>query len=217
MISVRSLRVRLSILYVVLTMSWMSAVGVLIYLYLKQALSASRAETMVRREQRLVNYVNDVHAHLHGLSLQDQLREFMEANTTPNDIVRIYDLNGTLLYKNAWPSADVAWPDQNCTQPCLGEMTLDHHRMRTISHVTMLDGQPVKLFLAGSMDEHYDLLDHFIRSYFIAAPLMLLASIAGGLLLSRRAMEPVDRITRDARLIGNSESEEARACPEYPR
>lgn len=202
MISVRSLRVRLSILYVVLTMSWMSAVGVFTFLYLRNALAASRAETMARREQRLVNYVNDEYAHFPGLSLQEQLRLFMDANTTPNDLVRIFDLNGRLLYMYGYPSADIGWSGQNCTRPCFNEIALDHHRLRTISHRTMLDGHPVNLYLGGSMDEHYDLLDHVIRSYLIAAPLMLLASIAGGLVLSRRAMEPVDRITRDARLIG---------------
>jgi signal transduction histidine kinase len=74
--------------------------------------------------------------------------------------------------------------------------------MRTLNHIVMLGGRQVRLCLAGSVDEHYTILDNVLNCYLIAFPLMLFASISGGFLLSRRALDPVDRITRDARTIG---------------
>ncbi|SEF64969.1 heavy metal sensor kinase [Bryocella elongata] len=202
MIRFRSIRVKLNVLYVLLTVSWMSVVGLSTYLYLRRALLTSRAETMQRREQRLEHYINDTYAHVPGISLRDQLRYFMDATVAPYDTLEIFDLSGRRIYPDELPHPSIQWPEGICRQACFGEVTLDGHRMRTLKHAAQLDGRPVVLCLAGSMDEHYDVLDRVIRSFLIAAPLMLIASVAAGFLLSRRAMHPVDRMTSDARTIG---------------
>jgi signal transduction histidine kinase len=76
------------------------------------------------------------------------------------------------------------------------------HRLRTLQHIVRLEGKTMHLTMAGIVDEHYDILKMVESSYLIFLPLMLLASIAGGFMLSHRALEPVDRITRAARTLG---------------
>jgi heavy metal sensor kinase len=52
------------------------------------------------------------------------------------------------------------------------------------------------------MGEFYEALDHFAWTVVLASPVLLLVASAGGYWMSRRALEPVDRITRTARAIG---------------
>ena len=50
--------------------------------------------------------------------------------------------------------------------------------------------------------EFYEALDNFAWMVVLVSPLLLLVASAGGYWMSRRALEPVDRITRTARAIG---------------
>jgi len=56
--------------------------------------------------------------------------------------------------------------------------------------------------LAYPLDDFNEALDRFRRVLFLSSPLLLLLASAGGYWLSRRALGPVDQITREARNIG---------------
>lgn len=200
MLNFRSIRVRLSIGYIVFTMSWMMLIGLFSWLYLRSALATSRQQTIVRREQRLLRYMSDEWKHHPDLDLQQQIGHYLEAGVE-SDVVQLFELDGRRLYPVSG-AAEIAWPGNNCKEPCFGQVVLDGHAMRTLKHTVTLDGRSVQLCLAGIVDEHYEILHNVVNSYLIAFPMMLIASISVGYLLSRRALEPVDRITRDARTIG---------------
>jgi heavy metal sensor kinase len=55
--------------------------------------------------------------------------------------------------------------------------------------------------LAYPLDDFYEALDRFRRVLFLSSPLLLLLASAGGYWLSRRALAPVDQVTREARSI----------------
>jgi heavy metal sensor kinase len=197
----RSLRVRLSIWYLIFTMSWMSGIGVFSWLYLRSALAASRMHTMERREHRLLTYMASESKNHPSFNFEQQLGHYLEAGVE-SDIIQIFDLGGKQIYPLTNATAQIQWPGNNCIAPCFGEISQDHHHMRTMKHFVTIDGKPVLLCLAGSVDEHYYILDNVLNCYLIAFPLILIASISGGFLLTRRALEPVDRITRAAKTIG---------------
>lgn len=201
MINFRSLRVRLSIWYIVFTMSWMMFIGLFSWLYLRTALATSRQQTMEKRERRLLRYMADEWEHHPDMNLQQRFTHYLEA-AVESDVVQIFELDGRRRLYPVSGAAEIAWPGSNCMQPCFGQIVLDGQRMRTLNHVVTLDGRPVQLCMAGIVSEHYDILHNVVNSYLIAFPMMLFASISGGYLLSRRALEPVDRITSDARTIG---------------
>lgn len=72
-------------------------------------------------------------------------------------------------------------------------------------------GKPVRVLSAPApmgtvqigipIDEFYDMLDDFTWTALLASPVVLLLAAAGGYLMSRRALAPVDRITRTAEAI----------------
>jgi heavy metal sensor kinase len=86
-------------------------------------------------------------------------------------------------------------------------------RVRTI----VADGKPVRVLTAPVelkpkqfgvaqigvlVDEYYEMLDDVTWTALLASPLLLLLASAGGYWMSRRALEPVDQITRTAGEIG---------------
>jgi signal transduction histidine kinase len=85
-------------------------------------------------------------------------------------------------------------------------------RARTL----VVGGRPVRVLAAPApvadtiwaieigvpIGEFYEALDNFAWMVVLVSPLLLLVASAGGYWMSRRALEPVDRITRTARAIG---------------
>jgi two-component system, OmpR family, heavy metal sensor histidine kinase CusS len=201
-INLRSLRMRLSLLYIVFTLASMISLGVFSYWHLSRALASSRQQTMERREARVLTSINTWPAKDTSLSLGEKLR-LLSMAVSDTDAMQVYDLDGRLIYASPGPDDyKVEWPDRSCTDPCYDVVHKAHHSIRTLNHVVSLDGRQVRLSLSGAISEHSEVLEIIRNSYLISCPLLLIASVAGGLALSHRALEPVHRITSKARTIG---------------
>lgn len=175
------------------TLTCLSAFGLFLSLYLDRALEASRAPTMVRRAARLVAFVNSEHGEDPRRELKDILRDFLRASPENDEIVvrdsagdQLWFAGGGLPYLKEQPG---------CQSPCFRQFRHDGHHLRLYSESVVLNGKPVQLTLAGSIDEHYDILRTVRTSYLIFVPFLLLASLTGGYLLSGRALLPVGRMT----------------------
>ncbi len=200
-INLRSLRVRLCLWYVLLSMISMAALGTFSYVYLVRALASSRQNTMARREARLLRYVADEPRINPNVSLAEELHHYMLASPD-TDILEVSDATGRLVYSTGAASAEpIAWTGAGCTEPCFKVVEVENHKLRVLQQIVPIAAKPYRVTMAGVIDEHYDILHVVERSYLIFLPLMLLASVAGGFMLSHRALEPVDRITRAAHLI----------------
>ena len=196
----RSLRVQLCAWYVLLTMVCMGALGLFSYQYLQHALASSRQQTMQKREDRLLRYVREEPRSATPTPLPESLRRFSLASPDA-DLLQLYSATGERLYPELAPSPMIAWPNSPCLTPCFRMVRLDGHSYRVLQHTVRLHGKDVHLSMAGVIDEHYDILRMVRNSYLIGFPLMLLASIVGGLALAHRALMPVDRMTRAAHTI----------------
>ena len=64
-----------------------------------------------------------------------------------------------------------------------------------------LNGESLVLFAAAPESGNLVILDSFLKGLLAAAPILLLVSSAGGYLLSRKALNPVDKITAATRSI----------------
>ncbi len=202
MMTFRSLRVRLSLLSIVFTLASMSCLGLFSYWYLGRALASSRRQTMDRREARILAYINSWPRRDTSLTLEEKLR-LLSTAIAETDVIQVYDLQGTRLYSS--PGADtfkVDWPGQPCVNPCYAMVYRGGHAIRTLNHVVELDGRRVRLSISGMTDEHFEILRMVRNSYLIFCPLLLVASVFGGFLLSHRAMQPVNQIISEARTIG---------------
>lgn len=201
-INIRSLGFRLSSWYALFTIVWMVCWGTSSYLYLREALASSRQRTMIKREHRLLKYMQDEDLWGAPGSLHRQFHHFLEA-TAETEIIQVFSLDGTRLYpRPGKPARKIVWKGTDCRHVCFGLVHFHGHIMRTLNHVTRLGGRRVRLCMAGEEDEHYNILKTLMNSYFFSAPFLLLACIAGGYALSRRALYPLDRIMRDTRKLG---------------
>src|ERR1700748_1828635 len=204
--SFRSLRVRLGLLYILFTLASMICLGCFSYWYLNGILTSSRQQTMTRREERILAFINKWPKHDTSLSLSEKLRQLSIA-IAETDTIQIHDLTGKILYSSPGPDIYKAdWPGSDCIRPCYAIVKKGGHTIRTLNHVVMLDGQQVRLSIAGTTDEHAEVLRMIRNSYLICCPLLLIASIAGGFLLSHRALQPIHRITSEASTIGIRDS-----------
>ena len=73
--------------------------------------------------------------------------------------------------------------------------------LRVMTLPVRAGGETYIVQLAYPLDDFYEALDRFRRVLFLSSPLLLLLASVGGYWLSRRALAPVDQITREARSI----------------
>ena len=198
-----SLRVRIGLSYTIFTLTCLSAFGLFLTVYLGRALEASRAPTMVRRAARLVAFVNSEHAEEPQRPLTDILNDFLKASPENDEIV-VRDAAGKQLL---FAGGGASWVtgQSDCTTQCFREFRHNGHYLRAYSVNALLAGRPVRLTLAGSIDEHYAILRRVRTSYLIFVPFLLLASLTGGYLLSGRALLPVGRMTAVASQLSISD------------
>jgi two-component system heavy metal sensor histidine kinase CusS len=196
-----SLRIRLSVWYVVFTFVCMGCYGALLLRYLQHELRSSREETMRRREHRLLIFVDEEARLRPESTLEQRMSHFMEA-APETDLIAIRSPEGKLLYPSVDPELPLPPGGPGCReQPCLSLVWIHSHPMRVLTQQIQLAGRPVWLILAGQADEHFEILSSVRTGYFLLLPFVLLGSVAGGYALSRRALLPVGRLTEKARTL----------------
>jgi heavy metal sensor kinase len=192
----------------------MICLGCFSYWYLSQALASSRQHTMEAREKRVIQFIDTWPKKDTSLSIPEKLRQ-LSIGIASTDIIQVYELDGTLLYSAPGDAAlKVSWPNKPCIDRCYGLVQRNGHIIRTLDHVVVLDGHKVRLSLSGNIDEHFEILRAVRNSYLLFCPLLLVASVAGGFILSNRALEPVSRMTSEARMIGIQDLERRLPVPD---
>lgn len=196
----RSLHLRLALWYAVLTIASMSAVGLFSYGYLSDALASSRQTTMRNREARLLRFVKEDRRIDPTLTFSQILYQYMLADPD-TDILEIKSADGVRMFPAQGSPLVIPWASGDLKTPKFEIVSVNGHRYRVIQQAVLLDGRIVYLLLAGRIDSHFEILQMVRNSYLVLIPLMVLVSVAGAFVLSHRALEPVDRVTREAREI----------------
>jgi heavy metal sensor kinase len=119
------------------------------------------------------------------------------------DYLQIADASGNTIYRSRFleehPLPALS-PDE-LDRPLYESRKLGHERFRLLSKQIETGGRVYVVRIGHPMHEELETLDAF-RAYLLwFAPLLLLAASAGGYWLSRRALAPVDALTRTARTI----------------
>jgi heavy metal sensor kinase len=76
------------------------------------------------------------------------------------------------------------------------------HSFRVLSATVPSGGTRWTIEVAQPLDEFLEILSQFRNTMVLSSPIVVLLAAAAGYLLSRRALDPVDRITRTAQSIG---------------
>jgi two-component system heavy metal sensor histidine kinase CusS len=197
-----SIRAKLTLWYLLLTFAGAILFGIASYGVLHYALLREKETHLRGREERLLRLLEENRARHVTASLHEQLINYALV-THEGNLFQLRRPDGTPLFQAdtkdaSWTFGDMA----DCRQPVFHLISLEKNPALVMCHATVIDGTAALLLLGGSLEEEFDILLVYRNALLFLLPgLLLLASLCG-YFLSRRAMEPVDRMTKAAVGIG---------------
>jgi heavy metal sensor kinase len=197
-----AIRTKLMLLYLVVIATALSLFSVFSYAALRYALLRMKTDTLHAREERLLSYLRQNEANDPQRSLESILKDYGTIAHEGN-LIQFRDERGTMLYPSPGSAAANLLPSP---APCAGSSIRDavvggQPAAIYCDHLT-LQGRPVVLYIGGSLEDLEHVLQLYLRSLFLLFPGVLLIAAVGGHFLSRRALLPVDRMTKAAVSMG---------------
>ena len=197
-----SVRAKLMLLYLLVTLTGLLIFGLMSYGALQYACLQGKRTHLQGREDRLISLLKENKAKGARETLNEQLRNYARA-THEGNLFHIHNLDGSLLFPVEGIGHDWALPaNDDCSRPVFSSVTIDNQPALVMCHTIMLDGQMVRLHIGGSLDEETYILRKYRSALFLLMPGVLFFSSMCGYFLSRHALNPVDRMTRAALGIG---------------
>ncbi|MDE1156549.1 MAG: ATP-binding protein [Acidobacteriaceae bacterium] len=135
-------------------------------------------------------------------SLEEQLRNYALA-THEGNMFQLRKPNGQLLFPAGSQESSSAFSfSGDCAKRTFQLVQIAGTPAMMMCHDIQLRGMPLRIYQGGSLSEEFDILRIYRNALFFLLPGLLLASFLCGYFLSRRAMQPVDRLIRGAVGIG---------------
>jgi heavy metal sensor kinase len=195
-----SISLRLTILFgTVFFLGWV-LFGTSMWVNLRRTLKNERRQTLTRRMDRL----QDVQVKNQKEVTADRYQDFADfAHATGNGLSEIFRPDGTRAYPSPSPAAAAfPWPNvQGEDSERFVAVQVSGQPYWVLARRFSLEGQPLILLAAAPDAANIMLLQRFLQGLLASAPILLLISSAGGYWISRRALQPVDRIVAKARSI----------------
>jgi heavy metal sensor kinase len=196
MIQARSVRVRLTVWYLVILFATLMVFAVVVYLGVAHDLRAEMDSTL---EQVAVTV----------LDFSSASGPQLDADALPaRYAASLYDPAGQL---RAIAGTHGSLPLDTADELSRGHavwrsIILDEDSWRVYARPIMADGRVVALVQVGTPEEPFDrAVDRLSMLLAAVVPLALLLAGGGGLFLAGRAFDPIDRITRTAAEIGGED------------
>jgi signal transduction histidine kinase len=140
-----------------------------------------------------------------ALSLVEIRDEFREHSVLGpgGDLFQVCDRQGQWLYRSeSLEKAEVPIEKPGVLDnPRFENRPVDRRQLRFYSQRIAVNGNPYTVQVATVMDEANEALERFRLMLALLMPLLLIGAAAGGYWLSRRALGPVDEISRAAQRI----------------
>jgi heavy metal sensor kinase len=190
------LRIRITAWYFAVLATGFSLFGVIAFYVMR----GSILETVDENLQDQVQGVRGLIARESGKTeLDRELREIEEIRAG-SYLLQVSDLGGNWIYR----SRTMAQFGPAASGEARASITTQQPKgvpLRVLTLPVEVRGKTYIVQLAYPLDDFYEALDRFRRVLFLSSPLLLLLASAGGYWLSRRALAPVDQVTREARSI----------------
>jgi heavy metal sensor kinase len=206
----RSLKFQLIGWYAGLLLGVFALLGVSTYLALRSSLVGALKENQLRRARQIAELVRDEVLH-YGQEKVGQEVDLRYAPAINERLVRITRRDGVRIYLSAAPpsqSFDPAavpppvWPERAEAArqaELLGGRTL----LVTAHELKLPDGGSFLIETGAPMDGVQADLKNWVLFLAAMLPVVLLIALAGGFVLVKRALSPVDRITASAERISS--------------
>jgi heavy metal sensor kinase len=203
----RSLSFRLVAWYAGVLLSVFVLLGALTFLFLRHYLEANLLDTQARRARQIADTLV---AHASRAD-EDALRGQIESLYSPevNDrFIRITRADGAGVYASGMPQNARFDPTQ--VPAPRGDAAGQSRKVRLADGATLMvatraasgaDGTTYRVEVGTSADSVDNTLAHVLVMLAVGLPVAVAVAVAGGFVLVRRALEPVERITRKAEEI----------------
>ncbi|HVS24934.1 MAG TPA: ATP-binding protein [Gammaproteobacteria bacterium] len=191
----RSIGARLTLWYTTAFAVAAAALGAAIWLAVRQSLYHAVDAGLSDRVEGIGRFIEDHKTRL----LLDEVKEEFRAH---GDFFQVIDDEGRAVHRGAaLADAELAALGADDAGQ-FADATVNGEPLRFLSRQVPIDGRTYTIQAAAPLGDLEGGLRTAAWLLAPAVPLALLVAAAGGYWLSRRALAPVDRITRTARLIG---------------
>ncbi len=203
MIRTLPIRAKLTLWYLLATFGGVVLFGVISYGVLYYALLQEKKTHLLGREERLIRLLKENRAKQVSASLDEQLRNYALV-THEGNMFQLRWADGSPLFPSTAPR-ETTWAfkdSSGCRERYFQVLQLREAPAMVMCHQIALDDMQVRLYEGGSLNEEMDILRIYRNALLFLLPGLLILSSFCGYFLSRRAMSPVDRLTKAALGIG---------------
>ncbi len=200
-----SIGLRLTLWYLAIFLLAEVIFGVGMWLILRQNLF-DIADTALEGQAADLQRFLEARKDLSAAQLQAEISEDRRIERS-EDYLQITESSGNSIYRSRFfeehPQEHPLPPRSldELDRPLYENRKLGHERFRLLSEQIDISGRVYIVRIGHPMHEEIETLDDFRQYLLWFAPLLLLGASAGGYWLSRRALAPVDALTRTARTI----------------
>jgi heavy metal sensor kinase len=196
-----SISFRLTVWFTAVFLCGFVIFGLVMWADLAYSLSKGRDRTLTRRAARAVEVLSAYPADPPRWRAA-RYDEFAEA-TPEGNLIRVFEGGGRLLYPtNSTAPADFPWPKlEQARFDSFKDVKFRGRRYRVLQHAAALGPAQLLIVVAGQLEDNRQMLARFSAGLAGAIPLLLAASAFAGYFMSRRVLQPVDRLTATVRSI----------------
>jgi heavy metal sensor kinase len=197
-----SIGLRLTLWYLSIFALAQLVFGIGMWLILRENMRQLSTASLAREVQDVQRFLDSQASHEPVDALREALTEEYSAEAD-GDYLQIRDADGHWLYrsplltKQEFPPVTPAVPGK----PSFQDIRLGDNRFRFVSEGINVHGRSMVVQFGASIEQEITTLNHFRNSLLAFAPGLLLLAGLVGYGMSRKALSPVDQVTRTARSI----------------
>jgi heavy metal sensor kinase len=200
----RSIGFRLTLWYFVILAVALIVFGAAMWSGLRRSMYAAVDDTLRDRVQGVGKFIEIQGESMSPEEMRDEFREHSVLGPG-GDIFQVANSRGNWLYRSNVlldPAAPVYSAEILKSGRRYDNIVIRGVPLRLLSRNVQVRGEPYAVQVAANVRELNEGLDRFFWMLVYAIPLVLAAACLGGYWMSRRALVPVDEITRTAQSIG---------------
>lgn len=205
-----SIGARLTIWYSLILALSLCLFGAIAYFAMSHSIRAN-IDPSLRQRVRAVRDIIQEDAPSGLAALQDEFRELADSEGAEARLRVAYADGATIFASPDMQAAREPRRAQDATHPFTAR--IGNARYRFLQDRVGVRGAQYDVEVASSMQDYDRALERFRIVMYSAAPAFLILAALGGYWLSRRALAPVDEITRAARSIGGQDLSKRIAVP----
>ncbi len=198
----RSIGLRLAAWYSVVFAGGLAVFSLAVWFAMRAAVYHAVDDELRDRVQGVRAFMDRQISSLSIPEIRDEFREHSVLGPG-GDLFQVCDTQGQWLYRSeSLESANVSIDKpSDLAKPRFVTAQVAGRPLRFYSERILVNGQPYTVQVAAPMHEAFEAIEAFGLILVLMVPLLLIGATAGGYWISKRALDPVDEISRAAQRI----------------